>query len=64
MVSEIIANSFILTPKELPEPSDFMDILSSHVDLEETPQPSAIRAVLKRSVTYSYTHAIRVFANA
>ncbi|CAG1982698.1 unnamed protein product, partial [Fusarium graminearum] len=50
MVSEIIANSFILTPKELPEPSDFMDILSSHVDLEETPQPSAIRAVLKRFI--------------
>ncbi|EWZ94181.1 hypothetical protein FOWG_04548 [Fusarium oxysporum f. sp. lycopersici MN25] len=48
MVSEVISKSFIMTPKELPEPSDFMDILSSHVDLEETPQPSAIRAVLKR----------------
>ncbi|KAF0315663.1 WD domain-containing protein [Colletotrichum asianum] len=48
MVSDVISSSFTLTPKELPEPSDFLDILSSHVELEEAPQPSAIRAVLKR----------------
>lgn len=48
MVSSVISKSFVMTPKELPEPSDFMDILSSYVDLEETPQPSAIRAVLQR----------------
>ncbi|KAF3799116.1 Helicase-like transcription factor [Colletotrichum gloeosporioides] len=48
MVSDIISSSFTLTPKELPEPSDFLDTLSSHVELEEAPRPSAIRAILKR----------------
>ncbi|GAW27260.1 putative SWI SNF-related matrix-associated actin-dependent regulator of chromatin subfamily A member 3-like 3 [Rosellinia necatrix] len=31
----------------MPESSDFLDVLSSHVDLEETPQPLAIRTSLK-----------------
>jgi SWI/SNF-related matrix-associated actin-dependent regulator of chromatin subfamily A3 len=52
MISEIISKSWRVVPKELkelPEPSDFLDILSGQAELEETPQPSAIRSVLKRS---------------
>ena len=48
MVSEVVHKTLVLTPKEVPERRDFLDILSSHVDLVETPQPSAIRATLKR----------------
>lgn len=50
MVSEVVSKPLAFVPKELPEPSDFLDILSSQFDLEETPQPSAIRTNLKRYV--------------
>jgi SWI/SNF-related matrix-associated actin-dependent regulator of chromatin subfamily A3 len=50
LVSEVVSRSLVLAPTEIPEPTDFLDILSSHVELEETPQPSIIRANLKRSV--------------
>jgi hypothetical protein len=48
MVSDIVSQRLFLTPREIPERSDFLDILSSHVDLEETLQPLAIRTGLKR----------------
>ncbi|TRX91711.1 hypothetical protein FHL15_007493 [Xylaria flabelliformis] len=48
LVSEIVSQRLFLTPREIPERSNFLDILSSHVDLEETPQPLAIRTSLKR----------------
>lgn len=47
-VSQIVASQMTLSLKELPETSDYLDILSSQVDLEETPQPNAIRATLQR----------------
>ncbi|KAJ2988129.1 hypothetical protein NUW58_g4138 [Xylaria curta] len=47
LVSEIVSQRLFPTPKEIPERSDFLDILSSHVDLEETPQPLTIRTSLK-----------------
>ncbi|KAJ8128622.1 hypothetical protein O1611_g5012 [Lasiodiplodia mahajangana] len=47
LVSEIVSQRLILAPIEIPESSDFLDILSSHIDLEETPQPLAIRTSLK-----------------
>jgi hypothetical protein len=48
LVSEVVTRTLVLMPKEVPERHDFLELLSSHVDLEETPQPSAIRATLKR----------------
>lgn len=47
LVSEVVTRTLVLMPKEVPELHDFLELLSSHVDLEETPQPSAIRATLK-----------------
>jgi hypothetical protein len=48
LVSEVVTRTLVLMPKEVPELHDFLELLSSHVDLEETPQPSAIRATLER----------------
>jgi hypothetical protein len=48
LVSEVVIRTLVLMPKEVPECHDFLELLSSYVDLEETPQPSAIRATLKR----------------
>lgn len=48
LVSEVVTRTLVLMPKEVPECHDFLELLSSRVDLEETPQPSAIRATLKR----------------
>jgi SWI/SNF-related matrix-associated actin-dependent regulator of chromatin subfamily A3 len=50
MVSEVVSRSLVLVPTEIPAPPDFLDILSSQFELEETPQPSIIRANLKKSV--------------
>ncbi|KAI1074222.1 SNF2 family N-terminal domain-containing protein [Whalleya microplaca] len=47
LVSEIISKTLLLTPKELQKRPDFLDILSSRIDLKETPQPLAIRTTLK-----------------
>ncbi|KAI0114319.1 SNF2 family N-terminal domain-containing protein [Nemania sp. FL0031] len=47
LVSEIVSRRLFLSPREIPESSEFLDILSSHIDLEETPQPLAIRTSLK-----------------
>ncbi|KAI8626352.1 hypothetical protein F5Y19DRAFT_447177 [Xylariaceae sp. FL1651] len=47
LVSEVVSKNLFMAPMELPERPDFLDILSSHIDLEETPQPSAIRTALK-----------------
>ncbi|KAJ3569743.1 hypothetical protein NPX13_g5978 [Xylaria arbuscula] len=46
-VSEVVSQGMFLVPREVPERPDFLDILSSHVDLEETPQPLAIQTILK-----------------
>jgi hypothetical protein len=53
LVSEVVSGLQVFTPTEIPEPPDFLEILSSHVELEETPQPSIICSNLKRSVSTS-----------
>ncbi|KAI0133166.1 SNF2 family N-terminal domain-containing protein [Hypoxylon sp. NC0597] len=48
-VSEIISLTSLLRPSQhVAEQTDMLDILSNSTDLEETPQPEAIRATLKR----------------
>ena len=54
LVSDVVAKKMVLSPEEIPQCSDFLDILSSHLDLEETPQPAAITAALKRYVAYTW----------
>ncbi|KAI1131059.1 SNF2 family N-terminal domain-containing protein [Nemania abortiva] len=47
LVSEIVSESLVLSQRELPQHPDFLDVLSSHIDLEEAPQPLAIQTPLK-----------------
>ena len=47
-VSDIVLKSMRIAPEEIPERPDFLEILSSSVDLEETPQSSIICTQLKR----------------
>jgi hypothetical protein len=54
MVSEVISRSLVLAPTEIPAPLDYLDILSSQVELAETPQPSIIRANLKKLVKSNF----------
>jgi len=49
LVSEVVSiTSRIVHLQDVTERPDLLDILSSYVELEETPQPAVIRAVLKR----------------
>lgn len=49
LVSEVVSQtSRLVHLQDIMERPDLLDILSSYVELEETPQPAAIRAVLKR----------------
>jgi len=58
MVSEVVSKSKVFMPKELQHLPDFLDILSSQVDLEEAPQPAAISAVLKRLAMLQYAPCV------
>lgn len=52
LVSELISKNSKLTGlEELVERPDFLDILSTHADLPETQQPTAVRTSLKRCAT-------------
>lgn len=55
LVSDVVAKKMVLSPEDIPQRSDFLDMLSSRLDLEETPQPTAITAVLKRYVAETCT---------
>ncbi|KAF8856920.1 hypothetical protein BDZ45DRAFT_715184 [Acephala macrosclerotiorum] len=48
LLSKVVSNRSVLDLQDITQRPDPLDILSSHVDLEETPQPSVIRAALKR----------------
>jgi len=49
LVSEVVSQtSRLVYLQYITERPDLLDILSSHIELEETPQPSVIRTVLKR----------------
>ena len=49
LVSEVVSQiSTLVHLQDITERPDLLDILSSHIELEETPQPAVIRTVLKR----------------
>jgi hypothetical protein len=49
LVSEVISQtSRLVHLQDITERPDLLDILSSHIELDETPQPAVIRTVLKR----------------
>ncbi|KAI0883701.1 SNF2 family N-terminal domain-containing protein [Annulohypoxylon maeteangense] len=49
LVSEVINKNLALIPlQHVVEQTDMLDVLSNSADLEETPQPEAIRATLKK----------------
>ncbi|KAI0867563.1 SNF2 family N-terminal domain-containing protein [Hypoxylon argillaceum] len=52
LVSQVVSQRALLAPREVPERPDFLDILSSQVDLEETAQPLAIHTILQSLDVY------------
>ena len=49
LLSEVVSQaSRLVHLQDVMERPDLLDILSSHIELEETPQPAVIRTVLKR----------------
>lgn len=49
LVSEyIMSNSKLVGLEQLSDRPELLDILSSHMDLEETPQPAALKTTLKK----------------
>ncbi|KAI0020240.1 SNF2 family N-terminal domain-containing protein [Xylariomycetidae sp. FL0641] len=48
LVSEVANAATMVLPVELPAQPDLLDVLSTHIDLEEAPQPSVVRTALKR----------------
>ena len=49
LVSEVVSQaSKLVHLQDITERPELLDILSSHADLEETPQPAVIKATLKR----------------
>ena len=49
LVSEVVSQaSRLVHLQDVTERPDLLDILSSYVELEEAPQPTVIRAILKR----------------
>ncbi|KAE8445744.1 hypothetical protein EG329_012923 [Mollisiaceae sp. DMI_Dod_QoI] len=48
LLSEIVLHGSVLDLQSITQRPDPLDILSSHVDLEEAPQPSVIRTALKK----------------
>jgi hypothetical protein len=54
LVSEVVSQtSKLVHLQDITERPELLDILSSHADLEETPQPAVIQATLKRYFTAS-----------
>lgn len=48
LLNKVVSNRSVYDLQDITQCPDPLDILSSHVDLEETPQPSVIRSALKR----------------
>ncbi|KAI1124795.1 SNF2 family N-terminal domain-containing protein [Nemania abortiva] len=60
LVSEVVKLASSLIPlQHIAEQTDMLQILSNSVDLEETPQPEAIRATLKRHQKQALTFMLR-----
>lgn len=48
LLADIVQRASVINPTEMPEMPDFLDILSSHIELDEAAQPSSIQSSLKR----------------
>lgn len=48
LLSKVVPDRSVLDLQDITRRPDPLDILSSHIDLEETPQPSVIRTAMKR----------------
>lgn len=64
MVSELVSQKpRLIGFEEIRDRPDFLDMLSSHAELPEAPQPTTIRTDLKRSERKKHV-ALRAYANA